>query len=525
MSIILSHYNPNEQYKLGCVIGYYNRIELVKNTLQSINNSYVPKNLLFIIIDDGSFEKTIFNLKHNYILIRKDKNYGISHSLAMGWDILYSLGVEYLLNIDSDAEVSSNWISVLNNVFWAYGSNNCIVTGYHGSFPDGSTNHTILENTKTYRIKSSVGGLNIFFHRSLYASLVRKSLTSHTSIASDIDEAISFANLYGSNPRFNLADNKKGWDWGLSFLCQNNNISILCPKKSVVQHRGYIGISSVPEYFEQSHDYKNECVPKIIHQLWKDSNIPAHLKLMQQSVVRHHSDYKYMFWTDELLNDFIRSNYPGMWDFYDKGIEYIIQKIDFVRLLLVYHYGGVYLDLDSLCIKNIDDILQFPCSLINTKKHESFSNKHYPLIINNAFIACEQYNHFIKQIILHIIDYKDPIDYKEYCDFNPAYTKILKSAGPLCITDCYLSYNFKFLIKLLSNNYYYGLDYSKDMEASEIIDYGMNTALKIDDCRFMHMHESSWWKINGKAAAPMPNPNFKTANLDYIKNTAKLELI
>jgi mannosyltransferase OCH1-like enzyme len=531
MNTITNNYDNNKQYKFGCVIPYYNRKSLVEQTFQSINNSCIPNDLLFVLIDDGSDQEIKPDIQHDHILITKDKNYGISNSLSIGWDIIYSLNIRNMLNIDSDAEVSPNWISTLNNIFQSYNKNydnvDCIITGYNGSFPDGITNHPCIKETKHYRIKKSVGGINLFFDRNIYQSIVRKAITSYNIIPSTIDDVIFSIDLYGSSsPRLNPKENKKiGWDWGLSYLCEQNNIQILSAKKSVVQHKGLSGISSRSTYFEQSYDYENQSIPKIIHQLWKDDYLPYHLFMMQKSVKYYHSDYNYMFWTDSSLDQFIKKNYPGIWDFYNSGIEYIIQKIDFVRLLLIYHYGGVYIDLDSLCIKNMDYLLNYPCSLINTKKHESFSDKHYPLIINNAFIASEPRNDFIKHIMLNIINYKDPPNYKEYCSFNPLYTKILKSCGPLGITDSYLSYQDKSFIKLLPNNYYYGLDYPKDMSQSEIIQYGLDTSLFIEDCYFMHMHESSWWRINGKAMNPILNSNFDSKNLDDKKTKAILELV
>ena len=295
----------------------------------------------------------------------------------------------------------------------------------------------------------------------------------------------------------------------------------------MVQHLGFIGISSYPSYFEQSYDYSTECVPKIIHQLWKDNNIPEHLLMMQKSVKNNHQDYKYMFWTDSTLDDFIKKYYPGIWDFYDSGLEYIIQKIDFIRLLLIYHYGGVYLDLDSLAVKNTDSILKYPCSFINTKKHDSFLDSKYTFIINNAFIAAEPRNNFIRKIMMDIINYKDPDNYKDYCSFNPTYTKILKSAGPLCVTDSYLSYLYRNLVNLLPNSYYYGLDYSKDMSPSEIINYGLNFSHSIEDCHFIHLHESSWWRVGNKAIDPVLNPNFQLGkqSTDSIKKQAIEELL
>jgi mannosyltransferase OCH1-like enzyme/GR25 family glycosyltransferase involved in LPS biosynthesis len=520
------HGDFNKQYKFGCVIGCYGRTKLLNETIQQINKSFIPKDMIFIIIDDASREKIQIDLNYDHIIVHKSINKGIANSLAIGWDILYLLNVEYLLNLDADTEISPNWLSSLLNVYQEYSSSLCIVTGFNGKFNNGRVGHPIISTNKRYNIKKSIGGINIFFHKSIYKELVRKSVTDYESMPGSVDQVIETSNNYGTNPKLDPRPFFNGWDWGLNSLCVKNQITILSPLSSVIQHKGEHGITSRSDAFEISEDYQSICVPKIIHQLWRDENIPDHLKLMQQSVIDNHPDYEYKLWKDSDILKFIEEFYPEMFHYYNSGIEHIIQQIDFIRLLLIYHYGGIYIDLDSICLKPVNDILNYPCSFINTKKHEAFVDKYYPLIINNAFIAAEKQNNFIKQILLHIIDYHDPVDYKEYCTFNPAYTKILKSAGPLCITDVYLKYQFQSMINLLPNTYYYGSDYDKKLTAEEILGYGIQLGNGIHDCHFIHLHESSWWRNNNNETINPPlNRYFDDHNLDIKKNMAKIELI
>lgn len=515
--VIYYKFNPHKTYKFGCVICCYNRESFVKDTINSISKSFLPQDLLFIIIDDGSNPVIQVELDHDYILIRKDKNYGISNSLAIGWDIAYILNIEYLMNLDSDTNVSVNWLSRLLSTSKKF-NDNAVVTGFNGRY------HSIINDNKNYYLKNSIGGINIWFEKTLYQQTIRKSLTTYDIIPNSIDKILLDIDKYGVNPK--IHDVYNGWDWGLVSLCNNQKIEMVCVKPSVVQHIGKRGLNSKPNNIEKSLDYQNICVPKIIHQLWKDNNIPEHLRLMQKSVLNNHPTYEYKLWTDELLIEFIRQFYPNILDYYQTGIEHIIQQIDFVRLLLLYHYGGVYIDIDSFCINPVDDILNYPCSFINTKKHEAFSDNYYPLVLNNAFIAAEKDNHFIQQILIHIIEYNDPVNYKEYCSFNPAYTKILKSAGPLCITDVYLNYSFKSCINLLSSDYYFGSSYDKKMTANQILEYGIKVSHNIKNCHFIHLHESSWWKDdNDKAISPPTNKFFTKENIEIKKNMAKLELI
>jgi mannosyltransferase OCH1-like enzyme len=508
--IIYNKFNSNKTYRFGCVIPFYNREFFVKNTINSISDSFLPNDLLFIIIDDGSHPAIKIELNHDYILIQKDRNYGISNSLSIGWDIAYILGIEYMLNLDSDTNISTNWISRLLSISKKF-NDNAIVTGFNGQY------HKIITIDKECCIKKSIGGINIWFHKNIY-SVVRPALTSYNIISESINEILNNINLYGTNPKIHKKYN--GWDWGLVSLCKNKQIKLICANPSVVQHIGNHGLNSRPDNIEQSLDYKNICVPKIIHQLWKDENIPDHLLYMQSSVIQHNSEYEYIFWTDTKIESFVQTYYPSLFLFYN-SFKYIIQKIDFIRLLILYHFGGIYIDIDSLCFGSLDDILKYPVSLINTKKHKAFSN-YYPFILNNAFISTEKNNHFIKTIINNIIEYKDPVNYYDFSSFNPEYTAVLRSAGPLCLTESYINYKYKNLITLLDNSYYYGLEKSKNCNLEQIILLANNTIKTMDKYKLLHIHESSWWKKDGFAISPPKNKEIVYLNdedKNFIKNT------
>lgn len=102
-------------------------------------------------------------------------------------------------------------------------------------------------------------------------------------------------------------------------------------------------------YFMRRQDYKGN-IPKIIHQTapsdtskWK----PVWFKC-QESWKNLHPDFEYMFWSDEDLDYFMRTKYP---EYYDMFISYDvnIKRFDAARYFILYHYGGIYADMDYLC--------------------------------------------------------------------------------------------------------------------------------------------------------------------------------
>lgn len=497
--MIVKKFNPKKQYNFGCVISTYNRKQILEKTLTSLSKSFTPDNILFVFVDDNSVYDNYFDINQDYLYYKKNNNLGISNSLAIGWDIIWNLNIPYMLNIDSDVLLSVNWLSKILNTHKLF-KENIITTGFNGS------NHFIVESNDKYFLKKSIGGINLFFNRQLYPT-VRKSLTSLEYIPNDL-ESID-PKIYGGNPK--LHHKYVGWDWSLMTICDEKKIKRICTNPSVVQHIGDFGLTSSPKKFEKSSDFKDECVPKVIHQTWMNKNIPEHLMLMQKSILQNNPEYEYKLWTDDDIDNFILENYPQLNNFYN-SFEYTIQKIDFARLLIVYHFGGIYIDLDSYCYKNIDCILNKPISFVSTKKHKNFK-EYYNVILNNALIASEKNNLFLKEVINNIILYKDPPNYKFYSSGNINYTKILKSAGPLMITETYMSYEFKSMVSLLDNSFYYGVEKVNDKE--EHI-FELIKSYSDKDFHFIHIHESSWWKKNGKAVSPPKNP--KRFILENIEN-------
>ena len=64
-------------------------------------------------------------------------------------------------------------------------------------------------------------------------------------------------------------------------------------------------------------------------------------------------DHEYILWTEKAIDDFILKEYPELYKFYITITE-ILTRVDFARLLIIYHFGGVYADLDMECLQPID---------------------------------------------------------------------------------------------------------------------------------------------------------------------------
>ena len=105
-------------------------------------------------------------------------------------------------------------------------------------------------------------------------------------------------------------------------------------------------------------------IPKIIHQLWIGPK-PAPTNHMD-TWKNKNPDFEYIRWNEsELIN---RNMTIECQERVDEMVE-INGKADIIRWEILYKYGGVFLDADSICIEPIDDTLM-NCKYFAGWEHE-----------------------------------------------------------------------------------------------------------------------------------------------------------
>ncbi|MBN8557765.1 MAG: glycosyltransferase [Proteobacteria bacterium] len=101
-------------------------------------------------------------------------------------------------------------------------------------------------------------------------------------------------------------------------------------------------------------------IPRIIHQTYRDADVPEALRAGIAELRAMNPGWEYRFYDDAAVADFIRHEFPP--EFYRAYCRinpiYGPARADFFRYLVVYRYGGVYLDLKSATTRPLDDSLR-----------------------------------------------------------------------------------------------------------------------------------------------------------------------
>lgn len=178
-------------------------------------------------------------------------------------------------------------------------------------------------------------------------------------------------------------------------------------------------------------------IPKIIHQTWKTKDVPEHWKISQGEWLRLHPDWKYILWTDDMIEEYINKYYPQYITMF-KEFPYAIQRVDTIRYFLLRDFGGVYSDLDIVPLKSLNTY-----NFINSDVYV-MKSANTPCCYTNAFMISKP---GIK-LWLKLIDYIEKYDLPWYAIGK--HLTVMTSTGPEALTRIVNNYDDNICVLPLS---------------------------------------------------------------------------
>eukprot|EP01050_Picozoa_sp_SAG11_P000907 SAG11_NODE_33_length_22289_cov_12.857999_38_plen_466_part_00 len=136
-------------------------------------------------------------------------------------------------------------------------------------------------------------------------------------------------------------------------------------------------------------------IPKTIIQTYSTGNLPQAMLKATESWKHLNPDYNYVFFDDKMCRNFIKENFnKGVVKSFDCLLPGAF-KADLFRYCYLYINGGVYTDIDNICMAPLSTIIKKEDSFISVKDN-SFANQG---LIYNSFIASEKNNPVLKKAI------------------------------------------------------------------------------------------------------------------------------
>jgi mannosyltransferase OCH1-like enzyme len=98
-------------------------------------------------------------------------------------------------------------------------------------------------------------------------------------------------------------------------------------------------------------------IPRQIFQTWKSREVTnPFMKRWQESWTNLNPSYKYTIWDDDDNRSFVKEHFPDFLETYDSYKQNIC-RADVIRYLYLYVHGGIYTDLDFMCLKPFESII------------------------------------------------------------------------------------------------------------------------------------------------------------------------
>jgi hypothetical protein len=181
---------------------------------------------------------------------------------------------------------------------------------------------------------------------------------------------------------------------------------------------------------------EDDSVPKILHLTWKSELLPGLAVQWLKQWQRTNPDWEIWYWTDRRAKEFVSKYFPAYTVF--RRYKVAIERADAIRYFLLFHYGGVYADLDMEPLVSLNPIIdKYTCFLSQEPDEHSqllrpwFLNK-FRYLACNALMACRKKHPYFKYVINNLA--RNRAKYRETLD----------RTGPSMLSKMHVEYVEKF---------------------------------------------------------------------------------
>lgn len=260
----------------------------------------------------------------------------------------------------------------------------------------------------------------------------------------------------------------------------------------------YFEVSKAPNISECIKEYISD--DRIfLHKIWYQGleNMPSQYEKGLKSWCDEYPESTVLVWNSISIQKLVETEYPNLIDIYD-GFE-MIQRVDIAKYMILNTFGGVYSDMDQICLKklNINSMVQTNDVIMATLTEKkllicltscfAFLNGPY---FNNAFIVSKPNSLFWNFVFEEIMDRYQRL----YCTHE---VRIISTTGPLCVTRAAHRFGIAKIHILSSNmidplNLYFKLHYNVDGRIIEHLKQNPETVC-ISTAKSSWRPEFSWY--------------------------------
>ncbi|KAA8646013.1 hypothetical protein EYZ11_009667 [Aspergillus tanneri] len=100
-------------------------------------------------------------------------------------------------------------------------------------------------------------------------------------------------------------------------------------------------------------------IPARLHHIHLgDSPLRPEWLVARSECLAHHPDWEAYLWDDAAATRLVHEDFPDLVDLW-KNYPYLVQRVDALRYMVLYKYGGAILDFDLVCRRSLDPLRRF----------------------------------------------------------------------------------------------------------------------------------------------------------------------
>ena len=222
-------------------------------------------------------------------------------------------------------------------------------------------------------------------------------------------------------------------------------------------------------------------IPKNIYQSWYTKDLDHITQNRIEHMKKLNPNWKYELHDNNDIDVFVNTHFKGEITKAYNRLNIIVAKVDFWRYLILYKYGGVYLDMDSSINKPLDSLIKDDDEAIITCESNPNTYVNWGLIFNK--------NHIILKLTIDLII--------ENIKRNTYPNDILRMTGPMVFSRAidnifYMLYKKPLIHRNITTNT--NIMYDKNNVKFRIygIDYNEYCTFKHKDCHILYENILYW---------------------------------
>ena len=152
-------------------------------------------------------------------------------------------------------------------------------------------------------------------------------------------------------------------------------------------------------------------IPRIIHQIWiGPRKIPKKLQKYQASWIEKNPGWEYKLWTNEEVTNYTFAN-PKLKYLFDLPLT-LGERVDVLRYDILYQFGGIYADLDCICLQSFD-IFAYHYDFFAGIFQPMFATMDTAIFLQNCLVGAKAKHPIIKEVALLMYENWENVKNKE----------------------------------------------------------------------------------------------------------------